>query len=137
MNTRPVLYVLMMLVVLTSAVLLFLGIRHQSGVPSPGESPGVAASSANETASPRAHDSSFTVFDETRPAGEAQTNANIPASLRLPEDIRLADVAETKTVGAQTVLVFRDGSELPLSPEVQSRLPNDVRLRLTYKREEP
>lgn len=136
MNTRPVLYVLMMLVVLTSAVLLFLGIRHQSGVPSPGGTTDVAASSVDETTRPRVADSSFLVLDETRP-GEAPTNTSIPAGLRLPEDIRLSDVAETKMVGAQTVLVFRDGSELPVNPEVQSRLPSDVQLRLNYTRGGP
>lgn len=67
--------------------------------------------------------------------GKAKPASAPPTSLQLPEDIRLSDVNEVTTIGGQPVLMFRDGSRLPVTPDVRDRLPGDVQLRLTYTRD--
>lgn len=60
----------------------------------------------------------------------------LPASRRLPGELQLSDVASITGKGTQSVLVFRDGSRLTVTPEMRRQLPGDLQLRLDYARDD-
>ena len=140
-------YALMAVLVLLGAFLIFDGTRRrplQGGVsavlvPSAVNTPGDAASAqvpagAAAPALPRTS-SAPVIEDPSSDTAPARTPA-LPTSRRLPSELQLSDVASISGVGNQSVLVFRDGSQLAVTTEVRRQLPGDLQLRLDYARDD-
>ncbi len=58
-----------------------------------------------------------------------------PLSTQPPSKLALTDVKNYKSENGMTVLVLRDGSELPVSAYVYKQLPESIRFRINYERE--
>lgn len=137
MSLRLIAYGLMALLIVVGALLLSSSLRGASGasearvgdVPAV---PGQAASAATlPTPAPSAAQA-VRVLDQT--ASAAGQTRPLPTSLR-PESIRLSDVTEIALNGSEQVLVFHDGSRLPVTAVLRSQLPADLQVRLSYSRE--
>lgn len=138
MMIRVASYALMAALVLLGAFLIFDGTRRrplQSGAPaavatSPAHLPGAAVMpGAGPSSAP------IQIEDRSSDTGVARPQA-LPASRRLPGELQLSDVASITGKGTQSVLVFRDGSRLTVTPEMRRQLPGDLQLRLDYARDD-
>lgn len=72
--------------------------------------------------------------DETAPANDEPSTA--PLNTLPPSELALTDVKEYKSENGLTVLVLRDGSKLIVNDFVYQHLPESIRFRLDYQREE-
>lgn len=54
-----------------------------------------------------------------------------------PEQLTMSMVNAFSSQGGQPVLIFTDGSQMPVTPSVMASLPSDIRFRLEYKRGRP
>lgn len=149
MTLRVASYALMAALVLLGAVLIFDGTRRrplQGGVPAAmvqGQGTGLTTGNAvseqtpeGEAASALPRPSSAPVIEDTSSDTVVARIPALPTSRRLPGELQLSDVARISGVGNQSVLVFRDGSRLTVTPEVRRQLPGDLQLRLGYARDD-
>lgn len=137
MTLRVASYALMAALVLLGALLIFDGTRRrplQGGVPAI-VGPGAGAEPAGAAASALPRPSSAPVIEDTSSDTVVARIPALPTSRRLPGELQLSDVARISGVGNQSVLVFRDGSRLTVTPEVRRQLPGDLQLRLGYARD--
>lgn len=137
MNLRVVAYGLMALLILVGALLLSSNFGNRPGVPAavaPVPASAQATSGVQVAPAEPSVAQAVRVLDQT--ASERGVAKPMPASLRPPEDLRSSDVAEVAVNGTEQVLVFRDGSRLPVTPGLRERLPADLQLKLGYTRDD-
>jgi hypothetical protein len=90
---------------------------------------------------PRLASTATPVAFEVTIEGEALTQVSprarvLPVSSKQPRDITPADIDYITARAGQPVLVFKDGSELFVSPGIFNQLPATIQQRLRYARQE-